>query len=65
MWLTTPEGQRPSKELTIETLKAIETRKAETLSELSNPFRVVREKFETVIDLEVAKAKLTNLIEDD
>ena len=65
MWLMTAEADRPSKDLAVETLKAIEAKKVETLSELSNPFRVARDKFETVIDLEVAKAKLTNLIEVD
>ena len=45
-----------------ETLKLVEEKKKETLSELSNPFKVAREKFETVVDLEVAKWRLTHFI---
>ena len=39
--------------------------KVETLSELSNPFKVAREKVETVLDLEVAKNKITDYVEID
>ena len=52
LWLETDPTKKPSEELVIETLKAMEVKKAETLSELSNPFKVSREKYETVIDLE-------------
>ena len=55
LWLETDPTKKPSEELVIETLKAMEVKKAETLSELSNPFKVSREKYETVIDLECAK----------
>ena len=65
MWLTTDPSLKPSKELVIETLKKIEKMKAETLSELSNPFKAAREKYETVIDLECAKYKITDFIEVD
>jgi len=49
----------------VETLQGIEEKKKETLSELSNPFKAAREKYETVIDLEVAKSKLRHFIEID
>lgn len=39
--------------------------KAETLSELSNPFKVVRDKIDTVLDLESEKNKITDYIEVD
>ena len=39
--------------------------KVDILSELSNPFKAAREKFETVMDLEVAKNKITDYIEVD
>ena len=32
---------------------------------MSNPFKAAREKYETVVDLEVAKWKLTHFIEID
>lgn len=47
------------------TLKAIEQKKTETLSDLSNPFKAGREKHEIVLDLECAKAKITDYIEVD
>ena len=43
----------------------VEESKKETLSELSNPFKAAREKFETVVDLEDAKKRLTHFIELD
>ena len=49
----------------METLEAIEEQKKQTLSELSNPFKVAREKYEIVIDLEVAKTKIRHFIEVD
>ena len=49
----------------MDTLKAIEKKKADTLSELSNPFKASREKFETVLDLESARYKLIDFIEVD
>lgn len=63
--LTTDPSKKPSKELTVDTLKAIEKKKADTLSELSNPFKASREKFETVLDLESARYKLIDFIEVD
>lgn len=65
IWLQTETEKKPAKEKVLETLKAIEVKKAETLSELSNPFKAAREKFETVLDLEEAKSKLTDYIEVD
>lgn len=65
LWLETDPTKKPSEELVIETLKAMEVKKAETLSELSNPFKVSREKYETVIDLECAKWRLTHFVEVD
>lgn len=65
MFLTLAEEQKPSREKTIEMLQNIEKMKAETLSELSNPFKVAREKIDTVLDLETAKNKITDYIEVD
>ena len=65
MLLTMEETKKPSLEKTVETLKKIEKMKAETLSELSNPFKASREKFEIVLDLEIAKNKITDYIEVD
>ena len=56
--LTIDPTKKPSEEKTRETLQAIERKKADTLSELSNPFKASREKFETVLDLECAKHKI-------
>lgn len=63
--LTIDPSKKPSQEKTRETLLAVERKKAETLSELSNPFKAAREKIETVLDLECAKHKLTDFIEVD
>lgn len=41
----------------------VEDKKKDTLSELSNPFKAAREKYETVIDLEEAKWRITHFIE--
>ena len=65
MWLVTDSKLKPSREMVVATLKKIEKMKAETLSELSNPFKAAREKYETVIDLECAKYKITDFIEVD
>lgn len=65
IFLTLAEEQKPSREKTIEMLQNIEKMKAETLSELSNPFKVAREKIDTVLDLETAKNKITDYIEVD
>ena len=46
-------------------MKAIEQKKADTLSDLSNPFKASGEKFETVLDLEAARHKITDFIEVD
>ena len=63
--LTVDPSKKPSKETTMEILKDIEQKKADTLSDLSNPFKASREKFETVLDLECAKHKITDFIEVD
>ena len=57
--------KKPTREQAIAMIKEIEKKKADTLSELSNPFKVAREKIETVLDLEAAKNKITDYIEVD
>ena len=63
--LTTDPAKKPSKDLTTEILREIEKKKADTLSELSNPFKASRDKYETVLDLECARYKLTDYVELD
>ena len=65
MLLNVEDEKKPSLEKTIETLKKIEYMKADTLSQLSNPFKAARDKFEIVLDLEVAKNKISDYIEVD
>ena len=57
--------KKPTREQAIAMIKEIEKKKADTLSELSNPFKVAREKIETILDLEAAKNKITDYIEVD
>ena len=43
-----------TREKTIEVMKFVEDQKLDVLSDLSNPFKAVREKEEVVIDLQLA-----------
>ena len=54
-----------SKEKTIEILQKVEEMKLETLSDLSDPWKVTREKLDTIIDLEVQKCRLIDYVEVD
>ena len=59
------DGKVPSKEQVVEIMKKVEDLKLEALSDLSNPFKVAREKFDTVLDLEVYSTKIEDFIEVD
>jgi hypothetical protein len=47
-----------TREKTVEVMTYIEDQKLEVLSDLSNPFKAVREKEEVVVDLQVEQCKL-------
>ncbi len=51
-----------TREKTLEVIKFVEDQKIDVLSELSNPFKAVREKEEVVIDLQLEECKIEDTL---